>query len=250
MGTPVVLTAVAVRDAAKPRPGVPADLVTADAAGVAASGVNIVVEVMGASSGRTLILSAIAAGSSVVTANKALLAADGATLYEAAARNGVDLYFEAADLAGAIPLLRPLRESLAADQVTKVLGIVNGTTNYILTRMSEEGLPFAEVLAAGAGAGLRGGRPDRRRRGQTPPTSAPSSPPSPSAGGSRRRDLPRGHQRHLARGPQLRPAGGQGRQAARHRQRTATASRSVCTPRCSPRRTRWPRSTVSSTRSS
>ena len=147
VGAPVVLTAVAVRDAAKPRPGVPADLVTADAAGVAASGADIVVEVMGGiEPARTLILAAMAAGSSVVTANKALLAADGATLYEAAARHGVDLYFEAA-VAGAIPLLRPLRESLAGDQVTKVLGIVNGTTNFILTKMDEEGADYATVLA-------------------------------------------------------------------------------------------------------
>jgi homoserine dehydrogenase len=147
VGAPVVLTAVAVRDAAKSRPGVPADLVTSDAAGVAASGADIVVEVMGGiEPARTLILAAMAAGSSVVTANKALLAADGATLYEAAARNGVDLYFEAA-VAGAIPLLRPLRESLAGDQVTKVLGIVNGTTNFILTKMDEEGADYATVLA-------------------------------------------------------------------------------------------------------
>jgi homoserine dehydrogenase len=147
VGAPIVLTAVAVRDTAKPRPGVPADLVTSDAAAVAASGVDIVVEVMGGiEPARTLILAAMAAGSSVVTANKALLAADGATLYEAAERNGVDLYFEAA-VAGAIPLLRPLRESLAGDQVTKVLGIVNGTTNFILTKMDEEGADYAAVLA-------------------------------------------------------------------------------------------------------
>ncbi len=147
VGAPVVLTAVAVRDAGKPRPGVPADLVTTDAAAVAASGADIVVELIGGiEPARTLILSAMAAGSSVVTANKALLAADGATLYEAAGRNGVDLYFEAA-VAGAIPLLRPLRESLAGDQVTKVLGIVNGTTNFILTKMDEEGADYATVLA-------------------------------------------------------------------------------------------------------
>lgn len=147
VGAPVILTAVAVRDAGKARPGIPADLVTADAVGVAASGADIVVEVMGGiEPARTLILAAMAAGSSVVTANKALVAADGATLYEAAARNGVDLYFEAA-VAGAIPLLRPLRESLAGDQVTKVLGIVNGTTNFILTKMDEEGADYATVLA-------------------------------------------------------------------------------------------------------
>ena len=147
VGAPVVLTAVAVRDTAKPRAGVPADLITDDARAVAGSGVDIVVELMGGiEPARTLILAAMAAGSSVVTANKALLAADGASLYEAAARNGVDLYFEAA-VAGAIPLLRPLRESLAGDRVTKVLGIVNGTTNFMLTKMDEEGVDYAEVFA-------------------------------------------------------------------------------------------------------
>ena len=154
VGAPVVLTAVAVRDVDKRRPGIPIDLITADAAGLAASGADIVVEVMGGiEPARTLILSAMAAGSSVVTANKALLAADGATLYEAAARNGVDLYFEAA-VAGAIPLLRPLRESLAGDQVTKVLGIVNGTTNFILTKMDEEGADYATVLAEAQALGF------------------------------------------------------------------------------------------------
>lgn len=147
VGVPVVLTAVAVRDAALTRPGVPAELVTADAALVAASGVDILVEVIGGiEPARTLILAAMEAGSSVVTANKALLAADAASLYESAHRNGVDLYFEAA-VAGAIPLLRPLRESLAGDQVTKVLGIVNGTTNFILSKMDEEAVAYADALA-------------------------------------------------------------------------------------------------------
>lgn len=147
VGAPVQVQSVVVRDVERPRPGVPAELLTADATAAAASGADIVVELIGGiEPARTLILSAMAAGSSVVTANKALLAADGATLYEAAARYGVDLYFEAA-VAGAIPLLRPLRESLAGDKVTKVLGIVNGTTNYILTRMDEEGADYAEVLA-------------------------------------------------------------------------------------------------------
>lgn len=146
VGAPVVLTAVAVRDTAKARPGVPAELVTADAEAVAGSGADIVVELMGGiEPARTLILQAMAAGSSVVTANKALLAADGATLYEAAARHGVDLYFEAA-VAGAIPLLRPLRESLAGDRVTKVMGIVNGSTNYMLTKMDEEGVEYSAVF--------------------------------------------------------------------------------------------------------
>ena len=153
VGAPVVLAAVAVRDANRSRPGIPDELLSADTAGVAASGADIVVEVMGGiEPARTLILSAMAAGSSVVTANKALLAADGATLYEAAERNGVDLYFEGA-VAGAIPLLRPLRESLSGDRVTRVLGIVNGTTNYMLTKMDEDHVEYDDVLAEAAALG-------------------------------------------------------------------------------------------------
>lgn len=147
IGAPLELVGVAVRDASRPREGVPSELITDDAAGLAARGSDIVVEVMGGiEPARSLILQAMAAGSSVVTANKALLAADGAALYAAAAANGVDLYFEAS-VAGAIPLLRPLRESLAGDRVVKVLGIVNGTTNFILSKMDEEGANYADVLA-------------------------------------------------------------------------------------------------------
>ena len=110
IGAPLQLTAVAVRDAGRARPGIDPALITDDAATVAVSGADIVVELMGGiEPARSLILSAMAAGSSVVTANKALLAADGASLYAAAAEHGVDLYFEAS-VAGAIPLLRPLRE--------------------------------------------------------------------------------------------------------------------------------------------
>lgn len=147
IGAPLELAGVAVRDASRPREGVPSALITDDATALVARGSDIVVEVMGGiEPARTLILQAMAAGSSVVTANKALLAADGATLYAAAAANGVDLYFEAS-VAGAIPLLRPLRESLAGDRVVKVLGIVNGTTNFILSKMDEEGADYSEVLA-------------------------------------------------------------------------------------------------------
>ncbi|MFM8240270.1 MAG: homoserine dehydrogenase, partial [Actinomycetota bacterium] len=128
IGAPLELVGVAVRDASRSREGVPANLITDDAEALVERGSNIVVEVMGGiEPARTLILQAMSAGSSVVTANKALLAADGATLYAAAEANGVDLYFEAS-VAGAIPLLRPLRESLAGDRIVKVLGIVNGTT--------------------------------------------------------------------------------------------------------------------------
>ena len=147
VGAPLELIGVAVRDASRPREGVPGDLLTDDAAGLAARGADIVVEVMGGiEPARSLILTAMAAGSSVITANKALLAADGGTLYRAAADNGVDLYFEAS-VAGAIPLLRPLRESLSGDRVHKVLGIVNGTTNFILSKMESEGADYAAALA-------------------------------------------------------------------------------------------------------
>lgn len=147
VGAPVRLVGVAVADAGKPRPGIDPSLVSADAMAVATCGADLVVEVMGGiEPARSLILAAMEAGSSVVTANKALLAADGATLYAAAERHGVDLYFEAS-VAGAIPLLRPLRESLAGDTITKVLGIVNGTTNFILTRMDEDGAQYADALA-------------------------------------------------------------------------------------------------------
>ena len=147
IGAPLQLVGVAVRDASRVREGIPADLITDDAAALVARGSDIVVELMGGiEPARTLILEAMAQGSSVVTANKALLAADGAALYAAAESNGVDLYFEAS-VAGAIPLLRPLRESLAGDRVMKVLGIVNGTTNFILSKMDEEGADYADVLA-------------------------------------------------------------------------------------------------------
>ena len=95
---------------------------------------------------RGLVESALAAGKSVVTANKELLAAHGTALAEAAAAAGLDLLYEAA-VAGAIPLIRPLRESLAGERIRRVMGIVNGTTNYILTMMSEEGVSYAEALA-------------------------------------------------------------------------------------------------------
>ena len=95
---------------------------------------------------RSLILRRWRNGASVVTANKALLAEDGATLFAAAEAAGVDLYFEAA-VAGAIPIIRPLRESLVGDEITSVIGIVNGTTNYILDKMDAEGAGFTDTLA-------------------------------------------------------------------------------------------------------
>ncbi len=125
----------------------PAELLTTDAAGlVAREDVDLVVEVIGGiEPARSLILAALENGASVVTANKALLAEDGSTMFAAAEKAGRDLYFEAA-VAGAIPIIRPLRESLAGDKVRRVLGIVNGTTNFILDRMDTAGAGFAEAL--------------------------------------------------------------------------------------------------------
>ncbi len=147
VGARLELVGVAVRDAARARDGIRADLITTDATALLDDNIDLVIEVMGGiEPARSLILQALNNGSSVVTANKALLAADGATLFAAAAKNNVDLYYEAS-VAGAIPLLRPLRESLAGDKVRRVLGIVNGTTNYMLTKMDETGADYSEVLA-------------------------------------------------------------------------------------------------------
>ena len=146
-GAPLVLVGVGVKDANKQRPGIPKELITSDVSSLLAKDIDILVEVMGGiEPARTYILDAMSRGISVVTANKELLARDGATLAAAAEKNNVDLYYEAS-VAGAIPLLRPLRESLVGDRVKKVLGIVNGTTNYILTKMDETGASFEDALA-------------------------------------------------------------------------------------------------------
>ncbi len=148
VGAPVELVGIAVRRLGLARDvDLPEHLFTTDAEGLVARGdLDVVVEVIGGiEPARTLILSALANGASVVSANKALLAEDGSTLFAAAAEAGRDLYYEAA-VAGAIPIVRPLRESLAGDQVTRVLGIVNGTTNFILDRMDSSGAGFQEAL--------------------------------------------------------------------------------------------------------
>ena len=146
VGRPMQLLGVAVRDSARSRAGVPDELLTTDATALA-NRADIVVELIGGTAeAGTLIEVSLARGASVVTANKALIAADGVRLQQIAADNGSDLYYEGA-VAGAIPLLRPLRESFAGDHITKVLGIVNGTTNYILTQMSDHGLAYVEALA-------------------------------------------------------------------------------------------------------
>jgi homoserine dehydrogenase len=148
VGAPVELVGVAVRRLGLARDvDLPEELFTTDAHGlVTRDDVDVVVEVVGGiEPARSLILAALEHGASVVSANKALLAEDGSTLFEAAERAGRDLYYEAA-VAGAIPILRPLRESLAGDRVTRVLGIVNGTTNFILDRMDSAGTGFGEAL--------------------------------------------------------------------------------------------------------
>jgi homoserine dehydrogenase len=148
VGRPLELVGIAVRRYGRDRPGIDPELVTTDAeALVAREDVDLVIEVIGGiEPARSLILAALRHGASVVTANKTLLAEDGAALFEAAERAGADLYFEAA-VAGAIPIIRPLRESLVGDEITSVIGIVNGTTNYILDRMDTAGVGFAEALA-------------------------------------------------------------------------------------------------------
>jgi homoserine dehydrogenase len=146
-GRPLELVGVAVRRPQRPRPDVPVDpaLFTDDAEGLVARA-DIVVEVIGGiDPARDLILRAMENGASVVSANKALLAEDGPTLYAAAAEHGVDLYYEAA-VAGAIPILRPIRESLTGDHIRRVIGIVNGTTNFVLDKMDVSGAGFAETV--------------------------------------------------------------------------------------------------------
>jgi homoserine dehydrogenase len=148
-GAKLEITRIAVRDLTRPR-DLPVDpeVYTDDPlAVVEAEDVDVVVEVMGGREpASTLIRRALELGKPVVTANKELVAHEGPELYAAAHAAGVDLAYEAA-VAGAIPIIKPLKESLAGDRVTRVVGILNGTTNYILTRMTEEGADYAEVLA-------------------------------------------------------------------------------------------------------
>jgi homoserine dehydrogenase len=148
-GAPLEIAGVAVRELGRPR-DVPVnqDLLTTDGMDlVTRPDVDIVIELIGGiEPARTLLLAALGAGKSVVTANKALVSTDRAVLHKTASQAGADLYYEAA-VAGAIPLLRPLRESLAGDEVKRVLGIVNGTTNFILDRMDTSGADFSAALA-------------------------------------------------------------------------------------------------------
>jgi homoserine dehydrogenase len=155
-GMRLQLVGIAVSDASRSRsPQIPTDLIGTDAADlVSRADVDVVVELIGGiHPAHELIETALRAGKPVVTANKALLAVSGAEMADVAAAHGVDLLYEAA-VAGAIPVIRPLRESLAGEQIVRVMGIVNGTTNFILTRMEEDGVDYADALAEAQRLGL------------------------------------------------------------------------------------------------
>ncbi|GAA5096347.1 homoserine dehydrogenase [Microbacterium yannicii] len=146
-GARLELVGIAVRDVdAKRDVDLPSELFTTDADSLIV-GSDIVIELMGGiEPARSYLLHAINSGADVVTANKALLATHGPEIFDAADQVGAEVYYEAA-AAGAIPIIRPLRDSLAGDRVQRIMGIVNGTTNYILDRMDTEGAEFSDVLA-------------------------------------------------------------------------------------------------------
>ena len=146
-GAELVIKKILVRNRNKQREGIPKELITDDWQEILRDEqIQIVIEVMGGIEPATeYVLQAMQAGKQVVTANKDLLAEYGNSLFAVAEENKCDLQFEAA-VAGAIPIIRPLRQSLAASRLTEVMGIVNGTTNYILTKMSEEGMGYQEAL--------------------------------------------------------------------------------------------------------
>ncbi|MEM9466712.1 MAG: homoserine dehydrogenase [Actinomycetota bacterium] len=155
-GVDLRIGAIAVRSVEKYRDAIAGpDRLTDDAAAMVEDpAIDLVVELIGGiEPARTLILRALELGKPVVTGNKELLAAHGPELYAAAAAGGVDLLFEAA-VAGGIPLMRPLRESLVGEDISRVMGIINGTTNFILTKMSTEGADYAEVLAEAQALGF------------------------------------------------------------------------------------------------
>jgi homoserine dehydrogenase len=152
-GAQLDLVKIGVRNLA--RPNVAKELLTTDLDSIVKDAdIDLIIEVIGGiEPARTLILEALKNRKSVVTANKALLAKHGAELFAAADQGGVDLYYEAA-VAGAIPILRPLRESLVGDHIQRVMGIVNGTTNFILTKMDESGAAFGDALAEAQALGF------------------------------------------------------------------------------------------------
>ena len=147
-GVELVVTRIAVRNLSAERAvAIPAGLLTRDAQSVVTDpDIDVVVEAIGGiEPARQLVLAALKGGKPVITANKELIANCGAELFEAATAAGVDLQFEAA-VAGGVPIVRALRESLIGERITKILGIVNGTTNFILTKMTDEGASYADVL--------------------------------------------------------------------------------------------------------
>lgn len=146
-GAHLEIKKILVRNPGKVREGIPQELFTDSWQEILEDPeIQIVIEVMGGiEPARTYVEEAMKAGKQVVTANKDLLAEYGDPLFEIATENKCDLQFEAA-VAGAIPIIRPLRQSLAGSQLTEIMGIVNGTTNYILTKMSEEGMGYQEAL--------------------------------------------------------------------------------------------------------
>lgn len=147
VGAELKITKVLVKNLQKKREGIPSEVLTDDWEGIIHDPeISIVIELMGGvEPARTYILQALEAGKNVVTANKDLLAEHGQELMEAAERNHCDLCFEAA-VGGGIPIIRPLKECLAGNEITEVMGIVNGTTNYILTKMTQEGWDFDDAL--------------------------------------------------------------------------------------------------------
>ena len=150
LGIGLRVVQMAVRDVKKKRAvAIPRSLLTTDWEGVINNPrVNLIVELMGGTTtARSVVLAALRQGKPVVTANKALLSAHGEELFEAAQRNGTNLYYEAS-VAGGIPIIKVLREGLIGNRITRLYGIVNGTCNYILTRMKLEGADFSSVLAA------------------------------------------------------------------------------------------------------
>jgi homoserine dehydrogenase len=146
VGAELELVGVAVRDLTTKREGFPKELLTTDVESLIL-GADIVIEVMGGiEPAKEYILRALNSGADVVTANKSLLATHGTELFNVAEQVGAQLYFEAA-VAGAIPIIRPLRESLGGDRVKRIMGIVNGSTNYILDRMDKSGISLEEAMA-------------------------------------------------------------------------------------------------------
>jgi len=155
VGVPVEVTKIAVRDATRDRGvAIPAGVLTTNPSQVIDDpNIDIVIELIGGyEPARELILAAISRGKHVVTANKALLAADGAEIHEAARRAGVSIGYEAS-VGGGIPVIKALKEALAANRILSIYGIINGTSNYILTKMTDEERSFADVLAEAQRAG-------------------------------------------------------------------------------------------------